>query len=101
MSEVAKIILAQRSNLSLLNWDGETSVDDLLENIKLRVRKATGWDKLNVSMGGGVLTIRAIDRGVVETLLVYNNQTGREVYGRLKQCGITASNIEELKGFKF
>ena len=97
MSEIANHILTTMDTITLLNWDGVTPIADLKENIKVLVKKATGWDKTHVDFDGSILSIEALDRGDITTILKYDAITGREIYGRVRNCGFTARNLQEIR----
>jgi hypothetical protein len=118
MSALAKaIIAAVKNNHSILNWDGETSKQDLLDNIGNYVCEFGGWDAYHVTFKDDVLAIHvrsAIDKRVVpvnydgviileekdftqqEHILSYNVRYGREIYGRLSHAGLYYPHLAEL-----
>lgn len=100
MSNIANIIIENAmSNRSLLNWDGETSHDDMIENIRSHVSNHTGWKYLSINFESDTLKIYAKNRpeDTPEFLLSYNVKTGREIYGRIRTVGFSLKNIDELK----
>lgn len=97
-SAIANAILINANNQdSLLNWDGETSNQDLIENIKSYVLVFTGWCMVEVSFSNDQLEIWGSDGEVVKLLLVYNVKTYKEIYGRLSHVGFYRAHLEELK----
>ncbi len=96
---IAQTIIANaKSNISLLNWDGETSKADMLENIRRHIKRFNGWDRIYAEFEDGVLKIAAMNsKGDVEHLLRYNPVTGRELYGRLRHVSITYALLKELE----
>lgn len=114
-SNITQVIIgAAKANKSLLNWDGETSKTDMLENIRSHIHSFCGWKSIRVDFTDGILTIevekerhdtvtdlvldvptayKCVDR---ETLLKYHIKHGREIIGRLRHCGITYERLMEL-----
>lgn len=96
----ARIVESALSNTSLLNWDGVTSKEDLLENIRSYVCKHAGWKSLSVELRGSVLEIATNDPEPAPfggLLLVYDLATYRQVYGRPAQIGLGLEQLEELR----
>ena len=96
MSEIANFVLSKMDTTTLLNWDGETSIDDLKENIKSHIKRFSGWTT-SVDIYAGQLFVKAKGRGGVITILRYDTTTNREVYGRVKHCGFTERNLQEIR----
>lgn len=102
MQTIVNAILAPTKieNYTFHNWDGHTSIEDLVENIRLYVSRITGWKLLLVEIGDdGVLTIEAKrdEASSVETLLKYSIPSKREIYGRVRHVGFTVKLLEELQ----
>jgi hypothetical protein len=108
------IIAAAKNNHSILNWDGQTSKADLLENIRHYVSRFTGYKKLAVTFENGKLEIHAETTYTPHQewdsmlpppepmadythLLSYNVATGREIYGRLRGVGFYYPHLAELE----
>lgn len=100
MSQIANYILSSVDTTTLLNWDAETSLTDLKENVKYHVFKYTGYDRVSVDLEDNILVIQALTQLGVQTLLRYNVSNGREIYGRVRSCGFTHQNMLELGQFK-
>ena len=97
-SAIANAILINAKNQdSLLNWDGETTNQDLIENIKSYVLVFTGWCMAEVTFSNNQLEIWGSDGEDVKLLLVYNVKTYKEIYGRLSHVGFYRTHLEELK----
>lgn len=98
MSLAQTIVSNARDQHTLLNWDGNNTKADLLENIRHYVSNFSGHKLLSVEFENNVLEIAAKkEDDSVETLLTYNVQTGREIYGRLRHVGFYFPHLEELK----
>lgn len=100
MSQIANYILSTVDTTTMLNWDGETTLTDLKENIKCHVFKYTGYRLASVDLEDNILTIQALANDGVQTLLRYNVSTGQEIYGRVRHCGFTRRNMMEIGQFK-
>lgn len=102
MESITNAILKQTSieNYSFLNWDGETSQEDLVKNIMNYVSRITGWPLLSVEINEeGILQIEAKkdENSKIEMLLTYSIPLKREIYGRLRHVGFTTRLIGELE----
>jgi len=114
MSLVQTILAAAKNNHSILNWDGQSCKDDILENIRHYVSRFTGYKKLAVTFENGKLEIHAettytphqvwdsmlpAPEPLVDYvhLLSYNVVSGRETYGRLHHVGFYYPHLAELE----
>lgn len=116
-----QIIAAAKADHSLLNWDGDTPKQDLLDNIGHYVCNWGGWHSYCVTFEDGMLRIEVRSKtdkrmepissdgynGVIlmeekdytrqEHLLTYDVRSGREIYGRLRNVGLYYPHIAELR----
>ena len=103
-TEMANCIVSKTDieNYSFLNWDGNTTPHDFLENLQLYVNRITGYSKLKTVVLDNILTIQALDKDEhLNTLLIYDIPNSNEIYGRLRHMGITIKLLAEIHGFDF
>lgn len=71
-----------------------STVTTVLETVKAQVQRCTGWTDLSVYLKEGVLHVETKS----QQLLVLDVASGREIYGRMRNMGITVALLADIRG---
>lgn len=87
---------------SFLNKEGNTTVKDFFAKIIIHVKAITGWDTFVEFNDNRYLVIKIKNSETFHSVLLnYDVIDNREIYGRVKHVGFTASLLNEICEFNY